>query len=158
MQASLPKPIIPPPTTTQRLTLEQWLTEAIVDQSRLTATYQNQVFLVAVPLTDVELIKQLKNALDSGEEDGNVTQIEIFPNRKNATIILKKLFDHVEDTKDCLTLTYLKKLFVIVVPKEKEELMEEIEDWIDNADADDARKEGGVPIPWEQIEKELGLG
>ncbi len=156
MQPALPTRIIPLSTSYQRTKLEQWLTEAIVNQTRLTATYHpSRIFLAAVPLTDVELIAQLKRCLNA-EDDGDVSQVEIFPSRKYTTVILQKLFDHVEETKECLTLTYLKKLFIIVVPKEKEELMEEIEDWIDNADADDALREGGSTT-LDDLIRELGL-
>jgi hypothetical protein len=55
----------------------------------------------------------------------------------------------------CLTLSYLKKLFIVVVPLKKEELMEEIEDWIDSAQADDALREDGF-ISAEQLDKNLG--
>jgi hypothetical protein len=70
---------------------------------------------------------------------------------------LGDLVDRAAAKKQRLSLTYQNQVFVAIVPIEDEALFEEIEDCIDNANADDALKEGGQPIPWEQIKKELGL-
>jgi len=70
---------------------------------------------------------------------------------------LGDLVEYAAAKKQRITLTYQNQVFVAIVPIEDEALFEEIEDCIDNANADDALKEGGQPIPWEQIKKELGL-
>jgi hypothetical protein len=172
MQAALleEEPIFEP-SIEPRTPLEKWLEEAIQDQARLTATYQNKVFVAVVPHQEGELIANLKNCLvramvndtfptdapTDHDDDEKVSHLEIFPSRTQATLILRGLLDLATVNQMCLTLSYLKKLFIVVVPLGKEELIEEIEDWIDSANIDDAHQEGGQPIPWEQIKRELGL-
>jgi hypothetical protein len=159
------------PDIEPRTPLEKWLEEAIQDQARLTATYQNKVFVAVVPRQESELVETLKNCLERAmanetfptdgptdrEADEKVSHLEIFPSRTQAALILRGLLDLATVNQMCLTLSYLKKLFIVVVPLGKEELMEEIEDWIDSANIDDVHQEGGQPIPWEQIKRELGL-
>ncbi len=55
-----------------------------------------------------------------------------------------------------MTFTYNKNVFLAVVPIEDIKVIEQLEDCIDNADADDALQEKGS-IPWEQVKKELEL-
>lgn len=44
-----------------------------------------------------------------------------------------------------------------IVPIEDVEALEELEDEYDRRAVAEALAEGGEPIPWEQVEKELGL-
>jgi hypothetical protein len=157
------------PSVEPRTPLDKWLEEAIQDQARLTATYQNKVFVAVVPRQDGELIEHLKNCLDRAmvnetfptdaptdhDDDEKVSHLEIFPSRTQATLILRGLLDLATVNQMCLTLSYLKKLFIVVVPLGKDQLLEEIEDWIDSAQADDALREDGF-ISSEQLDKNLG--
>jgi len=70
---------------------------------------------------------------------------------------LTELLNRVATEKERMTLTYQKKVFLVAVPIEDVEIIEQLEDCIDIADIKDARQEGGKSIPWEQIEKELRL-
>jgi hypothetical protein len=70
---------------------------------------------------------------------------------------LTDLLDRVAASKERMTLTYQKKVFLAVVPIEDVDVIEKLEECIDIADIEDAHQEGGKPIPWEHIEKELGL-
>jgi len=70
---------------------------------------------------------------------------------------LKEVLDEASVSKERLTLVYNNQLFLAVVPIEDVRVIEQLEDCIDNANADDALKEGGDLIPLEQLEKELGL-
>ncbi|HEC84629.1 MAG: hypothetical protein DRR08_18395 [Candidatus Parabeggiatoa sp. nov. 2] len=137
-------------------TLKEWLESAATDKERMTLTYQKKVFLAVIPIEEVSLSKQLKNCLDNETNDKPETLVidEITPGDTLPT--LTKLLDQVAIEKEPLTLTYQKKCFLAVVPIEKVEMIEQLEDCIDNADADEALKEEGS-IPWEQIKKELGL-
>ncbi len=70
---------------------------------------------------------------------------------------LTELLNRVATEKERMTLTYQKKVFLVAVPIEDVEIIEQLEDCIDIADIEDARQKGGKSIPWEQIEKELRL-
>jgi len=70
---------------------------------------------------------------------------------------LKEVLDEACVSQERLTLVYNNQLFLTVVPIEDVRVIEQLEDCIDNANADDALKEGGDLIPLEQLEKELGL-
>jgi hypothetical protein len=53
------------PTLAPLLSLEQVLENQATDKKRLTLTYDDKVFLAIVPLTDVDIIKQLSHCIDS---------------------------------------------------------------------------------------------
>ncbi len=53
---------------------------------------------------------------------------------------LSELLEHVATEKERMTLTYQKKVFLAVVPIEDTDVIEQLEDCIDNADANDARR------------------
>ncbi|MEN8219943.1 MAG: hypothetical protein ABFS56_27060 [Pseudomonadota bacterium] len=74
----------------------------------------------------------------------------------DAQATLTELLDQVASEKERMTLTYKKNGFLAVVPIEDVDMIEQLEDCIDNADADDALKEEGS-IPWGQVKKELEL-
>jgi len=131
-----------------------WLDSAAANKERMTFTYQKKVFLAVVPIEDVEVIKQLKNTIDNETHDTSET---VQDSTSGDTLpILTELLAQVATKKEPMTLTYQKMLFLALVPIEQVEMIEQLEDCIDNADADDALKEEGS-IPWEQVKKELGL-
>ena len=71
---------------------------------------------------------------------------------------LTELLESVAAEKERMTLNYRKKVFLAVVPIEDVYLIEELEDCIDSADANDALKESVETgtIFSEQLDKELG--
>jgi len=69
---------------------------------------------------------------------------------------LTELFDRVAVEKERMTLTYQNKVFLAVVPIEDVNVIEQLEDCVDNADADDALKEKGESLTSEQVDKILG--
>ena len=84
------------------------------------------------------------------------TQLETSKPRIEARP-LKEVLEQAIIEKARLTLAYENKLFLTVVPIDDVEVINQLEDCIDNANANDAIKEGGDLIPWEQLEKELEL-
>ncbi|RKZ51120.1 MAG: hypothetical protein DRR00_12955 [Candidatus Parabeggiatoa sp. nov. 3] len=70
---------------------------------------------------------------------------------------LTELLNRVATEKERMTLTYQQKVFLVAVPIEDIEVIEQLEDCIDIADIEEARQEGGQSIPWEDIKKELRL-
>ncbi len=157
------------PSVESRTPLETWLTETIQNQLRRTATYQDKIFVAVVPLRESELIENIRqtlsraptlettstNAQTTSEDDAKVSHLDILPNRSQALLILRGLLDLATVNQMCLTLTYLKQLFLVVVPLGKVALLEEIEDWVDGANAEDALREEGF-ISAEQLDKNLG--
>ena len=121
--------------------LEELLDRAAVEKQRLTLTYQNKVFLAVVPREDIKVIKQLSESVNSIHE---------------ATKNLDKLFDRVTTQKLAISLIYENKVFLAVVPCSDIERIEQFEDCIDNANADDALKEEGS-ISLDDLMKELDL-
>jgi len=69
---------------------------------------------------------------------------------------LPEILNRVATEKERMTLTYKKKVFLVAVPIEDVEVIEQLEDCIDIADIEYAHQEGGKSTSWEQIEKELG--
>jgi len=125
----------------KQLSLEELLDRAAVEKQRLTLTYQNKVFLAVVPREDIKLIKQLSECVNSIHE---------------TTQNLDELFDRVATQMLAISLTYENKVFLAVVPSSDIERIEQLEDCIDNANADDALKEEGS-ISLDDLMKELGL-
>ncbi|MCK5522381.1 MAG: hypothetical protein KAI83_04530 [Thiomargarita sp.] len=74
----------------------------------------------------------------------------------DAVSTLTQFLDQVASEKERMTLTYNKNVFLAVVPIEDVKVIEQLEDCIDNADANDALKDKDS-IPWEQVKKELEL-
>ncbi len=70
--------------------------------------------------------------------------------------VLTELLDRVAVEKERMTLTYQNKVFLAVVPIEDVNVIEQLEDCVDNADADDALKEKGESLTSEQVDKILG--
>ncbi|HDN27299.1 MAG TPA: hypothetical protein ENG03_09440 [Thioploca sp.] len=120
------------------------------DKERMTLTYRKKVFLAVVPIEDVEVVKQLSNCIN----DYTGSQLETIC----VDGALKKLLGRVATNKVRMILTYRKQVFLTVVPIEDFYLIEELEDCIDNADANDALKEAFKTgtISSEQLDKELG--
>ncbi len=69
---------------------------------------------------------------------------------------LTKLLNQVANEKERMTFTYNKNVFLAIVPIDDVKVIEQLEDCIDNADADDALQDK-TSIPWEQVKKELEL-
>ena len=112
---------------------------------------QNQQAGVFLKMADYQ---QMLKALEVLKSIPNYHAIQNQPVNTQKT--LTEFLNHVAIKKERMTLTYQKKVFLAVVPIEDIEVIEQLEDCIDNADADDALKEEGS-IHWEQIKKELGL-
>jgi hypothetical protein len=70
---------------------------------------------------------------------------------------LAELLDLAMTEQQRMTLTYKGKLFLAIVPVAQEELIEEVEECFDIQAVKDAHREGGQPIPWEQLKTELEL-
>jgi hypothetical protein len=153
------------PTFNPRSTLAEFLEEAIRDQTRLTATYEKRVFVAVVHSRDKELIATLKTYLEqtqtheisstSEEVSKEVTHIEILNGKTSRLATLRGLLNFAAVHQERMLLTF-QKLVIVVIPLLEEKLIEEIEDCIDNADADDALKEDGY-ISLDDLIKELGL-
>jgi hypothetical protein len=130
--------------------LSELLDCVATDKERMTLTYRKKVFLAVVPIEDLEVIKQLSNCIDD------------YTGSKLETICvdgtLKELFERVATNHERMILTYREQVFLAVVPIEDFYLIEELEDCIDNADANDALKEAleTGTISSEQLDKELG--
>lgn len=131
-------------------TLRELLETAAAEKERMTLTYRKKVFLAVVPIEDVDVIKQLEHCLDDYINEPLETirvddALGDFLNRKTT-----------ENTR--LKVTYQDKVFLVVAPIEDVYLIEELEDCIDSADANDALKESFETgtISLEQLEKELG--
>ncbi len=118
------------------------------NKERITLTYQKNIFLAIVPIEDVEVVEQLQSHIN----DYTGSTLETISINDSLGNLLEKL----TSTKARLSLTYQDKVFLTVVPIEDTYLIEELEDCIDNADANDALKEE-TSIPWEQVKKELGI-
>ncbi|MEN8219165.1 MAG: hypothetical protein ABFS56_22930 [Pseudomonadota bacterium] len=127
--------------------LEELIERSVAGKERLTLTYQETVFLAVVPIEDVDVIKQLSDCVDSTHEGNKKT---------NTQQDLDDLFDRAATLKVRLALTYQDKVFLMVVPINEVEIIEQLEDCIDNANANDALKEEGSKSLDDFI-KELGL-
>jgi hypothetical protein len=53
-----------PKTTDKQLTLTELLNRVATEKERMTLTHQKEVFLVAMPIEDVETIEKLKNCIE----------------------------------------------------------------------------------------------
>jgi len=101
-----------------------------------------------VPIEDTEVAKQLKKCLQNYTQ----TQVETLC----VDDALGEFIETKADEKAYLTLTYQNQIFLAVVPIEKVDAIKQLEDCIDNADADDALKEEGESFTSEQVDKILG--
>ena len=112
---------------------------------------QNQQPGVFLKMADYQ---QMLKALEVLKSTSNYHAIQNQP--VNTQKILTEFLNRVAIKKERMTLTYQKNVFLAVVPIEDFEVIEQLEDCIDNADADDALKEE-ASTPWEQVKQELGL-
>ncbi len=80
----------------------------------------------------------------------------IIPQNQLQPPSLGDLVDRAAAKKERMTFIYQNQVFVAIVPIEDEELFEEIEDYIDGANIDDALKEDGESLSSEQVDKILG--
>jgi len=116
------------------------------------------------------LIEQLQRALkDFGVElslpeepvtcydDLEVAALNTVMKEVSTQPTLLDVLDQVASQKKPKWVNYQNQLLLVVGPLEEEALLEALEDCIDNANADATLREGGEPIPWEQVVKELGL-
>ncbi|OQY44269.1 MAG: hypothetical protein DRR08_32000 [Candidatus Parabeggiatoa sp. nov. 2] len=127
-------------------TLTELLAQVATEKERMTLTYRNKIFLAVVPIEDVDVVEQLNRCINGH----NKSQLEL--------IHLNETLGEFLDIKapERARLTYQDKVFLAVAPIEDVDVIEELEDCIDNTDADDALKEEGS-ISWEQVKQELGL-
>lgn len=129
-------------------TLTELLAQVATEKERMTLTYRKKVFLAVVPIEDIEMAKQLKKCLQNYTQ----TQVETLC----VDDALGEFIETKADEKAYLTLTYQNQIFLAVVPIEKVDAIKQLEDCIDNADADDALKEEGESFTSEQVDKILG--
>lgn len=132
----------------KEVSLRELLENVAAEKERMTLTYRKKLFLAAVPLEDVEVIKQLEHCLD----DYMNHQLETF----RVDEALGNFLNTAENAH--FVVTYQKKVFLAVVPIEDVYLIEELEECIDHADANDALHEAlnTGTISSEQLDKELG--
>ena len=129
----------------QESTLRELLEKVATEKERMTLTYRKKLFLAVVPIEDIDVIKQLKHCFDTNS-------LETF--RVNDA--LGDFLNTVENAH--FVVTYQNKVFLAVVPIEDVSMIEELEESIDCADANDALQESlniGT-ISSEQLDKELG--
>jgi len=125
--------------------LETILEQVAVEKKRLTLIYQDKVFLAIVPREDVDVIKKLTHAVkNSNNNTKTLTTLDL----ENALLEVIK-----QNTPQVF---YQNKVFLAVAPIEDAEMVEQLEDSIDNANANDALKEEGS-ISLDEFRKELGL-
>jgi hypothetical protein len=129
-------------------TLSELLENVAAEKERMTLTYRKKLFLAVVPIEDVEVIKQLEHHLD----DYTNNQLKRF----QVDDALGEFLNTAENAN--FVVTYQKKVFLAVVPIEDVYLIEELEECIDHADANDAFHEAlnTGTISSEQLDKELG--
>ena len=128
--------------------LRELLENVAAEKERMTLTYRKKLFLAAVPIEDVEVIKPLEHCLD----DYINHQLETFR-------VDEALGDFLNTADNAhFVVAYQKKVFLAVVPIEDVYLIEELEECIDHADANDALHEAlnTGTISSEQLAKELG--
>jgi predicted DNA binding CopG/RHH family protein len=128
--------------------LSELLESVIIKKERLTLIYKNKLFIAAVLLDDLKVIKQLQNDID------------VYTHHHSPAVHLDQdLQDFLEckaSEKACFTLIYQEKLFLAAVSIKNTDMIQKLEDRIDNADADDALKEEGDSLTAEQVDKILG--
>ncbi len=89
-------------------------------------------------------------------------EFEKVPTTKEVTIPkkteapLKELLNIVATKKERMTLVYQKNVFLVAVPMEEVDLVEQLEECVDKADIEDAHKEEGS-VSLDDLEKRLGL-
>lgn len=153
-----------------RHSVKELLDLALADRHPTTFTVAPQLFVAVVLRDQVELIEQMQRALrDFGValplpeepvrcyDDLEVATLNLVTKEVSTQPTLLDLLDQVVSQKKPKWVNYQNQLLLVVGPLEEEALLEALEDCIDNANADAALREGGEPIPWEQVVKELGL-
>jgi hypothetical protein len=125
--------------------LEIILEQVAIEKKRLTSIYQDKIFLAIVPREDVNVIKQLVHAVKNPNEIKTFTLLDLANSLEQVI---------VQNTSQMLC--YQDQIFLAVAPKENAEVVEKLEDYIDNANANDALKEKGS-ISLDEFKKELGL-
>lgn len=70
---------------------------------------------------------------------------------------LAEAINRVAYTKERVLIERQGKRLVALVPIEDFDLLEELEDRLDVQAADEAIREGGERVPWEQVRREAGL-
>jgi hypothetical protein len=129
-------------------TLKVLLESVATEKERMTLTYRKKVFLAVVPIEDIDVIKQLEQCIDD-YTNGALETIRV--NDALGDFLNSKTAENAR-----LIVTYQDKVFLAVVPIKDIYLIEELEDCIDNADANDALKEEGESLTSKQVDKILG--
>lgn len=89
-------------------------------------------------------------------DDLEVAALNTVTNEVSTQPTLLDVLDQVASQKQPEWVNYQNQLLLVVGPLQEEALLEALEDCIDNANADAALREGGKPIPWEQVKQQLG--
>ncbi|MEN8218841.1 MAG: hypothetical protein ABFS56_21195 [Pseudomonadota bacterium] len=74
----------------------------------------------------------------------------------DARPILKELLDIAATEKERMTLVYQNKVFLVMVPIEDVDMIEQLEDCLDIQAVKEAHERGDTPIPLEEAKKILG--
>ena len=114
------------------------------------------MFLAIVPIADVDVIKQLSDCIDSTYNASSRTEQAPAREKTDTLPNLADLLDRAAAQKAPITLTYQDKIFFAGVPIQAVDVIEQLEDCIDNANADEALKEKGS-ISLDEFIKELGF-
>lgn len=127
---------------------------AAANKERLTLTYEDQLFLAVVPVEDIKVIAKLQQCMDNYAHQ-KLKPIHVKNAARHAPFAIEDFVDNKSAENARITLIYQKKVFLAVVPIEDAYLIEELEDIIDNANADEALLEPGT-ISKDQADKILG--